>query len=154
MGAIKLVRYYTPLGTWGELTARKRDDSEFTCYTMEKRWYANKRAASCIPEGEYSLKLRASPMVKRTSKGRYEKGWEVTAVPGRDFIMFHPGNYVRNSDGCILVGSSIACISHEGLMVTASQDTFDKFMKFLDDAEPWSIHIAQWEFEYVVPKTA
>src|SRR5271168_2377957 len=36
------------------------------------------------------------------------EAFEVTNVPGHSGILFHIGNYNRDSDGCILLGTSLA----------------------------------------------
>ena len=35
---------------------------------------------------------------------RFKDVWEVTGVPGREAILIHQGNTMRDTDGCILVG--------------------------------------------------
>ena len=137
---ITLRRYYTPHGTWGELTGQ----NGFRCVTMENPWLGNERGESCIPEGVYKMRLRPSPVVQRTSNGMYSDGWEICDVPGRDFIMAHPGNYVRDTDGCLLVGRKMTV--HGGrLMVTHSQATFQQFMDALDGPVEHDIDIRQWQ---------
>ena len=137
---ITLKRYYTPHGTWGELIG----PHGFHCVTLENPWISNQRSVSCIPEGVYKMRLRQSPMVHRTSKGLYSDGWEICDVPGRDFIMVHPGNYVRNTDGCLLVGREMV-VSGGLLMVTDSQATFQQFMDALDGPVEHDIDIRQWQ---------
>jgi hypothetical protein len=100
----------------------------WSCYTLENPWVNNERRVSCIPEGVYTLGMRDSPVVARTTAGEYTRGWEITNVPGRTFIMIHPGNWTHNTDGCVLVGRAISWDSR-GFMVTQSRDTFRYFMK-------------------------
>ena len=137
---ITLHRYYTPHGTWGELTG----PNGFHCVTMENPWLGNKRRESCVPEGIYKMRLRQSTIVRRTSGGMYSEGWEICDVPGRDFIMVHPGNFVRNTDGCLLVGRDMT-IDGGQLMVTHSQATFQRFMAALAGPADHEIDIRQWQ---------
>ena len=81
----------------------------WTGSSMERPWKDNKNDESCIPAGLYRLKKRVSPIVDKTSGGEFKEGWEVTDVQGRTFIMFHVGNYVRNSNGCVLIGTKDCC---------------------------------------------
>lgn len=60
-------------------------------------------------------------------RGRYDKGgydtWEIL-VPGHDELLFHVGNYRRDTDGCVLVGAKFA-----GEMIITSRVAFRQFMK-------------------------
>lgn len=113
----------------------------WSCYVMENPWLNNQKGESCIPEGLYTLGKRTSPIVQRTSRGQYEQGWEVRDVTGRSFIMIHPGNWVSNTDGCLLPGRAIAFTGDRGLMVTSSIDTFRELMEKLDERESWQIQV-------------
>ncbi len=58
--------------------------------------------------------------------------YEVTHVAGHDNLLFHWGNYNKDSDGCILLGRSVAFLN--GIkMVTNSRDSFDRFMASQSD---------------------
>lgn len=56
------------------------------------------RNVSSIPAGEYTCRRVNSPKFGNT--------FEVTGVSGRSHILFHKGNTVSDSRGCILLGSS------------------------------------------------
>lgn len=132
----------SPWGTFGRLHL-----DGWECVTVEPQWRGNARGESCIPAGTYQLAMRESPVVARTSGGDFAHGWEVTGVPGRTFIMIHPGNWARNSDGCVLVGRDFAVIGHiPG--VTSSRDTFADLMRRLSAAEQWDLHITWASTEY------
>lgn len=116
--------------------------------TVEPRWKGNAVGESCIPAGSYELKLRHSPVVMRTTEGRFTHGWEVTEVPNRTFIMFHPGNWARNSDGCILIGRRHLVVQDQP-GVTMSQIAFAQFMEQLAaGSEPHDLHIFWNSTEY------
>ena len=67
--------------------------------------------------------------------------FEVTGVPGHTGILFHIGNFNRDSDGCILLGRA-ATTSVEGWsMVTSSGATFQQFMKDLEGVESFSLTV-------------
>ena len=85
-----LTRQYFSDGTNGQLQSAGKN----ICKTIELPWKNNQRGVSCIPEGEYFLQKRYS--------SRY--GWhiEVAAVPGREYILFHPANNAKTElRGCI-----------------------------------------------------
>ena len=68
--------------------------------TLELPWKDNENNVSCIPEGTYKLRVRPA---SESHKFNYDH-IEVLGVPGRDKILIHIGNYLRNTDGCVLVG--------------------------------------------------
>jgi len=91
---LRLERFaYTPLGTFGWLTA-----GTFTCYTVERPWVENKPFVSCIPEGCYDL----APTT--FNRGGY-RTLEVANVDGRTDILFHRGNTYADVQGCIALGT-------------------------------------------------
>ena len=92
---IRLVRITTGEdGTFGVLL---KDDVPL-CVTLELPWRDNQRDVSCIPEGWYQFRQVDSP--------RFGDTFEVRDVPGRTNILFHAGNTVEDSSGCILLGLS------------------------------------------------
>ena len=70
------------------------------CDTLENPWLDNQRGISCIPEGEYKVRLRLA----RESASRDYLHLLVQDVPNRDWILFHRGNTAKDTRGCILVG--------------------------------------------------
>lgn len=132
---------YLPGGTFGKLTL----PSGTELYTAECPWKNNKGFESCIPEGEYTLALRDSPVIRRTSNNQFAAGWEVRDVPDRSFIMIHPGNWPRNVEGCIAVGLAFALLTDVRTRlpygVTSSQIAFRKLMSGLDQPQ-YTLHIS------------
>lgn len=58
--------------------------------------------------------------------------FEVTNVSGHSNLLFHVGNYNSDSDGCILLGSSMFYDVDNGReMIIHSRDSFDKFMEMM-----------------------
>jgi len=129
----------TPWGTLGRLTT----ESGFECVTMEREWAGNKSKKSCIPAGDYLLKQRNSAIVYRTTKGKHSKGWEVTAVPGRSFIMIHPGNWQTDLEGCIAPGRVFSILQGKPAVVH-SLLAFNDLMRELSGSEQHKLRIV-WE---------
>ena len=75
-------------------------NGERICDTLENAWKNNQRNISCIPEGEYPVRLRLA----RESGSRDYLHLLVQEVPNRDWILFHRGNTAKDTSGCILVG--------------------------------------------------
>ena len=87
---------FTENSTIGELFL----NGERMCDTLENPWKDNQRNISCIPEGEYKVRLRLA----RESATRDYLHLLVQDVPNRDYILFHRGNSAKDTSGCILVG--------------------------------------------------
>lgn len=75
-------------------------NGERMCDTLENPFINNERNISCIPEGEYKVRLRLA----RESATRDYLHLLVQDVPNRDWILFHRGNTSKDTSGCILVG--------------------------------------------------
>ena len=75
-------------------------NGERFCDTLENPWLDNQRNVSCIPAGEYPVRLRLA----RESATREYLHLLVQDVPNRDYILFHRGNFPKDTRGCILVG--------------------------------------------------
>ena len=80
-------------GTHGVLSV----DGQVMLVTLERPWADNKPNASCIPAGRYNVRMRYSPRFRRKLYG-------VEGVKGRSDILIHPGNTVKDTSGCILLG--------------------------------------------------
>lgn len=116
MQRLTLERFaYTPMGTFGKIVV-----DGAVLYTVERPWLNNAPSVSCIPEGTYKCKPR------RYFRGGYDAA-EVTGVPNRSYILFHKGNTMMDSAGCILVCSSLGCLN--GLWAgLGSKQAFAVFM--------------------------
>ena len=87
---------FTDNSTIGELFL----NDEFMCDTLENPELNNVRNISCIPEGQYSVRLRTA----KESATRDYLHLLIKDVPNRDYILFHIGNTAKDTSGCILVG--------------------------------------------------
>jgi len=87
---------FTDESTIGELFL----NGERFCDTLELPYRDNLRNISCIPAGQYKVRMR----YPRESASRNYLHLLVKDVPNRDFILFHRGNSAKDTQGCILVG--------------------------------------------------
>lgn len=62
--------------------------------------------------------------------------FEITEVKGHSNLLFHWGNYNKDSEGCVLVGASIVKD-----MVTNSRVTFAKFMALQDGLDRFQLTV-------------
>lgn len=116
-------------GTFGCMTL----NGEAFSVTLERPWKDNMPNISCIPEGRY----RCEPY--RSHK--FGKCFIVLNVPFRTYILIHPGNFVSESQGCILPGRSFANIDGRRA-VTASKAVFSELLKRLDGIDEFELKIA------------
>lgn len=79
-------------GTTGRLILPEK----ISLATLELPFLDNKKNISCIPLGIYDIHQVLSPKFGRT--------YEIKNVPNRDSVLFHTGNKLQDSHGCILVG--------------------------------------------------
>ena len=77
-------------------------NGELFCQTLELPYLDNQRSISCIPEGEYKVRLRTA----KESATRDYLHLLVQDVKGRSYILVHIGNFPKDTKGCILVGQS------------------------------------------------
>jgi len=87
---------YSEISTIGELFL----NGERMCDTLELPYRDNQRSVSCIPTGEYKVRLR----YPRESATRDYLHLLVQDVKDRSYILFHRGNTAKDTRGCILVG--------------------------------------------------
>jgi len=107
---------FTEVSTIGNLYL----DGEWLCDTLENPYIDNQRSISCIPAGQYKVRLR-------TAKESATKDYLhllVQEVPDRSLILFHSGNTAKDTRGCILVG-----IGREQNLVKNSRLAMDLLMK-------------------------
>lgn len=125
---IKIVRLtpkFDRIGVRGVLLVNGQPE----CTTLELPWKDNEPRISCIPEGHYKL-LRT---INRTTSGglKIPQTFEVMDVPERMGILFHIGNTVKDSNGCILVGSSYGYID-EIPAILGSRVAFNKLIEITE----------------------
>lgn len=105
---VELVRLESgPEGTFGIL----RIDKQIFCATLEPTTNDNQQSISCIPAQPYICGPVESPKFGAT--------FEVKNVPGRSHILFHAGNVVGHTEGCILVGQSVGMLRGKRAVVNS-----------------------------------
>lgn len=117
---VTIKRYYS--GRDGVFGIVLVDHAPF-CLSLEDPDNDNKKNISCIPAAEYSCEPVHSP--------RFGKTWEIKNVPNRSAILFHAGNTIQDTQGCILLGHQIAKVA--GILgIIHSQIAFSDFKKKLN----------------------
>lgn len=114
--------------TTGTLAIAEGEVSVRLCRTIELPWMNNAKGSSCIPAGAYGLAFTHSPRYNR-------RMWRVLDVPGRDGILIHPANYIRQLRGCIAPGVSLKDIDGDGMIDAVSSGA--AMAKLLEALKPY-----------------
>jgi hypothetical protein len=125
-------------GIFGTLVA---DDGSFTCITLEHAYDSGNG------DGSYTAKVAPDTYICRRhppTRLPYET-FELQNVP--DFqgkpvvgILIHKGNYDKDSEGCILIGTSVVDLNN-GKMITSSAPIFNQFMSLLNGIDEFTLTI-------------
>ncbi len=86
----------------GYTTGILHEEGKILCYTLEPQWRNLKHekkvmGLTAIPEGKYRIRMSPSKKFRRMMPYLME-------VPNFTGVMIHPGNKVKDTEGCILVG--------------------------------------------------
>jgi hypothetical protein len=90
-----------------------------------------------IPDGVFTC-IRGNHRLE--SMNEDFETFEITGVTGHTNILFHWGNYNRDSSGCVLLGSGMANINGTNMLLH-SKDTFDRFMKIQDGVNTFTLTV-------------
>ena len=115
-------------GTFGVLKL----DGKVFCVTLELPDKDNAPNVSCIPEGLYTCKKVNSPHFGQT--------YEISNVPGRSHILFHPGNTKTDTHGCVLLGRFFGpCNNGRGILTSGA--TCRDFFSVAASVDEFELHI-------------
>ena len=109
------------------------------CVCLERPWLDNKKGESCIPAGSYQAKRVLSP--------KFGDTFEITGVPGRGNILFHKGNIMANSHGCVILGESFSIWASGDCSVASSGLAFAEFMQWLAEVQEFPVIITDCSFQ-------
>lgn len=112
---------------------------EFLCFTLEPEWKDNVPFYSCIPTGEYECKKVFDRQI-----GKYTKipvTFEITSVPCRTGILFHAGNTHKDTQGCVLLGSSLTKAYNKQPFISESAIAFRGFIERLKETTQFILSI-------------
>ncbi len=100
--------------------------------TLEREWKDNLPNTSCIPAGLYQCRRVQSP--------RFGSTFEVCGVEGRSAILFHAGNTIRDSRGCILLGRQFGLLKGAPALLS-SRNGMGSFLRKTGSAEKFTLEI-------------
>lgn len=103
-------------GTFGVLRINK----EVFCVTLEPADLLNAPFVSSIPAQQYKC--------RRHNSDKYGPTWEIINVPGRSLILFHPGNVIQHTEGCVILASRYGKLKEERAILNSGY-TFGMFLE-------------------------
>lgn len=117
-------------GTFGVLLFH----TEVFCWTLEPPDQFNQRNISSVPAQQY--------LCKRYYSAKYKDTFQITDVPMRDFVLFHAGNLVEHTQGCIILGQTQGKLKGDRAILN-SGNTFKLFMRKLKDHQQFHLTIKE-----------
>ena len=130
-------RQFTRDGIFGDLLS---DTGDVLFVTLEHAYVdtnSEKLFVPKVPEGVYTCKRGMHRLAGMTSD--FET-FEITGVPGHTDILFHWGNFNKDSAGCVLLGEN------RGVkMIVNSKVAFGKFMSLLEGVDTFEVVIQDIE---------
>jgi len=122
---------FCPDGIFGEL---KTGEGQFVAYTLEHS-YNNKPK---LADGDYTC-IRGPHRLHGMTEDFIT--FEIKGVPDFDGksvtgILFHWGNYNKDSEGCVLLGSSVT-----PEMITHSRQTWADFMNYVNGKDNFTLTV-------------
>lgn len=109
-------------GVFGQLFDDKDKQIAVTLEHSIDAGHGNGSFTSKLPNGIYKC---VKGMHRLDHSDKPFETFEITGVPNHTGILFHVGNYNRDSDGCVLLGHGYG---GEPRMLYQSRMTFDSFM--------------------------
>lgn len=123
-------------GIFGELYVG--DNVKFSFVTLEHAYPDDDdKFKAKVPRGEYVCKRGFHKLTDLVPFDTFE----VQDVPNCWGILFHVGNYNRDSSGCVLVGKGIGFTQSRGKMIVDSKRAFKEFMELLNDENEFKLII-------------
>lgn len=129
---VELIRLETKrnAGTFGILKIVK----QVFCVTLEPPDRDNLKNVSSIPAGQYDC--------LRVDSATWGETFKVLDVPGRTGIVFHPGNRLRDTRGCILLAEHFGKLRSDRAVLNSGR-TFDAFMGIFKDEGLFNLTIKE-----------
>ena len=115
-------------GTFGVL---RQQEIPFAL-TLERPWVDNQANISCIPAGSYTCQRIRSP--------KFGETFEVMNVPNRSHVLFHKGNTLDDTHGCILVAEEFSG-TFDHPMLASSARGFGELMQLLEGRATFEITV-------------
>lgn len=127
---------YRPDGIFGELSFPA--ESEPFCVTLSHAYQ----------QSDMSWKPIVLPGLYDCVRGTHQlangipfETFEITGIDGHSGLLFHAGNFDKDSHGCTLLGDKIITQADGSWMITNSKSTFLEFMAQLDGVDKFKLQV-------------
>lgn len=117
-------------GTFGILKLNKN----VFCCTLEPPDKQNQAFISSIPAQQYQCQKVDSPTFGNT--------FQILNVPGRSSVLFHAGNIMDHTKGCIILGQYFGKLRGNRAVLN-SGTTFKRFMQILQEEQKFHLTIKE-----------
>ena len=108
--------------------------SQVFCVTLERPDELNEQNISSIPAQQYQCMRIRSPQFGET--------FEIVDVPGRSHVLFHAGNVVKHTEGCVILAQYFGKLGTDRAVLNSGK-TFKEFMKIMEDINIFSLTIKE-----------
>lgn len=108
--------------------------TEAFCMTLEPHEWGNVRNVSCVPPGQYECVRIISPKFGTT--------YEICNVPNRSHVLFHPGNRVEDTEGCVLLAEKLGKLRGDRAILNSGK-TFMNFMNTMQSYPEFKLTIKE-----------
>jgi len=130
---LTLTRYLVAdYGSFGQLIG----PDGVLCATLENPWLNNRMSVSSIPTGTYTANRCRISRQYRGDSPRFGNTFVVENVPGRSKILFHAGNTIKDTDGCILLGTYA-----KDKRIISSRTALNRFLAHTKDVDTFHLII-------------
>jgi len=125
--------HFTKDGIFGILTCKEQP--RFFCHTLEHSYQVGEedRHLPKLEVGRYKCVRGPHKLPKAT---KFIETFEIENVPGHENILFHVGNYERDSAGCVLLGSGV---DYRNKAIYYSKAAFEEFMDLLVNQQSFDL---------------
>lgn len=131
MPTVRLIRVEESVqGTFGVLIIC----SQVFCVTLECPDKLNECNISSIPAQQYQCIRIHSPQFGET--------FEIVDVPNRSHVLFHAGNVVKHTKGCVILAQYFGKL-HGDRAVLNSGNTFKEFMEIMKNVDMFNLTIKE-----------
>lgn len=118
--------------------SRVKVDGKSVCFGLEDEYRAVKVAGETrIPAGTYKVGLRTEGKhhleYKKKFPAMHRGMLHVQSVPNFEYILIHIGNFEKETEGCLLVGTSANTETHP-MSVSSSKVAYEKLYPMVVDA--------------------
>lgn len=109
------------------------------CVSLEPPDKDNQKNISNIPPGKY--------ICKRINSPKYGETFEITRVPNRSHVLFHSGNIVKHTKGCILLARKWGVLKGNRAILNSGK-TFKHFMWMMRNINECELKIIEVQDGY------